>query len=193
MLSLNLPEVVLSELLYADDLVLMSETIKVLKNKFLKWKEAFDSKGLKINLGKTKVMVSYSITQDGLSKSKLDPCRVYRLRVKVNRVLYAQCGMCIHGRCTGGKMVTEKLSRDFTCRKCEWNIGDAVEQEVKIFDDVETVREVTYLGDRVSAGGGCEAAVTAKTRYGLVTFRECGKLLYGRRFPLRLNGAAYSA
>ena len=34
----------LCELLYADDLVMMSETIKGLRNKFLKWKEAFESK-----------------------------------------------------------------------------------------------------------------------------------------------------
>ena len=34
---------VLSELLYADDLVLMSETIEGLRNKFLRWKEAFES------------------------------------------------------------------------------------------------------------------------------------------------------
>ena len=30
---------VLSELLYGDDLVLMSETIKIHRNKFLEWKE----------------------------------------------------------------------------------------------------------------------------------------------------------
>ena len=47
----------LSELLYADDLILMSETIDGLRSKFLKWKEAFESNGLKVNLGKTKVMV----------------------------------------------------------------------------------------------------------------------------------------
>ena len=51
----NLPENALSELLYANYLVLMSETIKGVGNKFLKWKEAYVSKGLKINLGKTKV------------------------------------------------------------------------------------------------------------------------------------------
>ena len=33
----------LSELLYADVLVLMSETIEGLKNNFLKWKETFES------------------------------------------------------------------------------------------------------------------------------------------------------
>ena len=33
--------------------------------------------------------------------------------------------------------------------------------------------------ERVIAGGGCEAAVTVRTRYGCVKFRECGELLYG--------------
>ena len=34
------------------------------------------------------------------------------------------------------------------------------------------LREFTYLGDRVSAGGGCEITVTARTRCGSVKFRE---------------------
>ena len=52
------------------------------------------------------------------------------------------------------------------CRseKGEMNIGDAVEQKIMLCDEMETVREFTYLGDRVSAGGGCEVAVTARTR-----------------------------
>ena len=41
----------------------------------------------------------------------------------------------------------------------------------------------------MSAGGGCEAAVTVSTRCGWVSIRECGELLYGRRFPLWLKGA----
>ena len=53
---------------------------------------------------------------------------------------------------------------NFACRKCEGNIREVVEQEEKLCDEVKIVREVTYLGDRVSAGGGCEAAVTAITR-----------------------------
>ena len=46
-------------------------------------------------------------------------------------------------------------------------------------DEVEAVWELTYLCDRVSAGVGCRASVTARTRCGWVTFRECGELLYG--------------
>ena len=101
----------LSELLYADDLILMSETIEGHRNKFLKWKEAFECKGLKVNHGKTKMIVSSGgITKDGMSKSKVDPCGVCSLRVKANSVLCAQCGMCVHGRCVRMIRVTPMLS-----------------------------------------------------------------------------------
>ena len=38
-----------------------------------------------------------------------------------------------------------------------------MEQEETLCDEVETVKEFTYVGDMVSAGGGREAAVTAST------------------------------
>ena len=85
------------------------------------------------------------------------------------------------------KRVTPKFSRNVTCRKCDGNIGEAVEQDETSCDEVETVSEFTYLGNRVSAGGGCGVSVAARTRCGWVKFRECSELLYGRRFPLLLN------
>ena len=57
---------------YVDGLVLMCETIGGLRNKFIKWKEAFESKGLKVNHGKAKLVVCGGITKDGMSKSKVD-------------------------------------------------------------------------------------------------------------------------
>ena len=77
----------------------------------------------------------------------------HSLRVRVNSVLCVQCGKWIHSRCAGVKRVTSKFSRNFTCRECEGNIGEAVEQVEKLCDKVETVREFAYPGDRVSAGG----------------------------------------
>ena len=59
-----------------------------LRNKFLKWKEPFESKGVRVNLGKTKVMVSSGITYGGMSKSKVDPCGVCSLRIKADSVLW---------------------------------------------------------------------------------------------------------
>ena len=44
----------MNKILYADNLVSMSEGMENLRKKFLKWKETFKSKGLKINLKKTK-------------------------------------------------------------------------------------------------------------------------------------------
>ena len=38
----------------------------------------------------------------------------------------------------------------------------------------------------MSACGGCEAGVSARTRCGWVMYRECVDLLYGERFPLML-------
>ena len=64
----------MSEMLYADDLVLTSETIKVLREQFWQWKEAFEYKGLKVNLRKTKVVVSRA--EGEVSVSKVDPCGI---------------------------------------------------------------------------------------------------------------------
>ena len=98
----------LSELVYADDLVMMSEKTEGLRNKLIKWKNAIESKGLKVNLGKAMVMVSGGITKDGMSKGKVDTCGICSLRVKANSVLCLQCGKWIHGRCAGMKRVTPK-------------------------------------------------------------------------------------
>ena len=47
-----------------------------------------------------------------------------------------------------------------------------MDQEEKFCHEKQRV-EFAYLVDRVSAGGGCEAAVTARTRSGWIT-TECG-------------------
>ena len=43
---------VVNELLYACDLVLMSKTMEDLKERFWNWKDALESKGLKVNTKK---------------------------------------------------------------------------------------------------------------------------------------------
>ena len=81
---------VVNELLYADDLVLMSETIDDLKKRFCNWKDALESEGLKFNTRKTKMMVSQS--EGELFKSKIDSCGVCGRRVMANSVLCTKCG-----------------------------------------------------------------------------------------------------
>ena len=50
------------ELLYADDLVLTAESKDELKSMFMKWRGAMEWRGLKINIRKTKYMVSGKIS-----------------------------------------------------------------------------------------------------------------------------------
>ena len=60
----------------------------------------------------------------------------------------------------------------------------------KLCDEVKTVNGFCYLGDRLNSSSGCEVAVTARVRIGWVRLRECGELLLGKRFPLRMKGKA---
>ena len=66
------------------------------------------------------------------------------------------------------------------------NILEAEEQEEKLSDEEETEREFTYLVDRVSAGGGSEAAITARMRSGCAML---GLVV----FSLRLKVAVYKS
>ena len=84
-----------------------------LREKFWKWKEAFESKGLKVNLRKTKVVVSGA--EGEVTVSKVDPWK----RVMANSVLFVKSRKWIHGRCTKVKRVTLRLRRDFVCGRCK--------------------------------------------------------------------------
>ena len=79
---------VLSPLLFAI-VVDMSETMEDLKKRFCNCKSALESKGLKVNTRKTKLMVSGS--EGELFKSKIDPCGVCGKRVMANSVLCTKC------------------------------------------------------------------------------------------------------
>ena len=68
----------------------MSESTENLKEKFLKWKETFESKRLKVNLKKTKLMVSGS--KGEVFKSKVDQCAKCGKRVMANSVMSTKCG-----------------------------------------------------------------------------------------------------
>ena len=81
---------VVNELLYADDLVIMSKDMKDLKERFWNWKDALESKDLKVNTRKSKLMVNRS--EGKLYKSKIDPCGVCVRRVMANSVLGTKCG-----------------------------------------------------------------------------------------------------
>ena len=98
-----------------------------------------------------------------------------------------------NGRCAKVKRVTSRLGRDFVCGRCKKQADGLVEPVEELCEEVETVRGFCYLGDRVNASGGCEAAVTARARIGWVKFRECGELLNSKRYSLKVKGMVYQS
>ena len=180
---------VVNKLLYADDLVIMSEDMEDLKERFWNWKDALESKGLKVNTRKTKLMVSGS--EGELYKSKIDRCEVCGSRVMANFVLCTKCGSWVHGKRRKIKRATTRLAMHFVCSKCKGIMEETMDSMEKLCDEVETVNGFCYLGGRLNASGGCEAAVTARLRIGWVRLRERGELLLGNRFPLKMKGKVY--
>ena len=86
--------------------------------------------------------------------------------------------------------MTSTLVKGFVCELCVYTKEGIVEpgEKLSIFDQVDFVKSFCYLGNRLNASGGSEAAVTARTRIGWIKFRECGELLYGRKFSLKMKG-----
>jgi hypothetical protein len=73
------------ELLCADDLALLAKPEEQLLEKIRRWKEGLDDRGLKVNIGKTKVMKCQ--TRKGLNEDSGDwSCGVCRSGVKRNTV-----------------------------------------------------------------------------------------------------------
>ena len=63
--------------LYADDLVIIAESLEECVRRLLAWKEAMEKKGLRVNAGKTKIMIC-GTGLDLLQSSGEFPCAICR-------------------------------------------------------------------------------------------------------------------
>ena len=108
----------LMELLYADDLVLCGESLNEVMDNYGRWKNSVEGKGLRVNVDKTKGMqLSFRMKS---SVSKVDPCGVCGERVGCNSIQCTKCQGWVHRRCSDLSRQVSLLScRDvFVWRKC---------------------------------------------------------------------------
>ena len=88
----------LMELLYADDLVLCGESLNDVMDKYKRWKNAVEGKALRVNVDKTKgKQLSFGKKS---SVSKVDPCGVCGERVGCNSIQCTKCQRWVHRRCS---------------------------------------------------------------------------------------------
>ena len=90
------------ELLYADDLVIIAETLSELLEKFLVRKANLESNGLRVNIDKTKILVSAHNAPKPVDGSRF-PCGVCSMDVGINSIKYLACGFWVHKRCSNIK------------------------------------------------------------------------------------------
>ena len=151
--------------LYEDDLVIVADSLEECARRLLIWKEAMETKGLRVNAGKTKVMIC-GTGLDLLQSSGEYPCAVCRTGVGNNSIYCNGCKLWVHKKCSGLQRLTP--NPDYRCAQCMGNarpIDGRPQNEVQVGPDKLEV-------DMLSAGGGCEIAVTTHVKTAWKKFRE---------------------
>ena len=133
-------------------------------DKYGRWKNAVEGKGLRVNVDKTKAM--QLLFGKKSSVSKVDPCGVCGERVGYNSVQCTKCQRWVHHRCSDVPRQLSLVSCHdvFVCRTCIGHNCSVKEKlEFKRREDIlEKLEKFCYLGDTISCYGGASEAVSAR-------------------------------
>ena len=182
------------ELLYADDLAIIAPTKEELFLRLKQWKNGMESKGLRVNMKKTKIMISGS-NFGTLKDSGRFPCAVCRSGVGKNSILCHGCSHWVHKKCTGivGRLVDVP---SFRCGRC---LGTARPIDARPChsmpldgQELEVVDSFCYLGDMTDAGGGCTRSVINRTRVAWGKFHDLLPILTCRTLSFYTRGYLYA-
>ena len=133
-----------------------------LRENFDEWRETFECKGMRVNFGKTKLIVNG--VEEKTFDSKIDPWGVIETRVMSNSMLCTTCGKYVGPRKIHGYEKESSLFGDFVCKKCGGMVINLKGPDKILCDGAETATKFSYLGDRLNATGKCKTSVTARTR-----------------------------
>ena len=97
------------ELLYADDLAVIAETEEELIERLNEWKDNVESKGMRVSVNKTKVMISGK-RQNVRQKAVRWPCRVCSKGVGSNSLQCTSCQKWVRKKCSGIKGSMSKVA-----------------------------------------------------------------------------------
>ena len=139
------------ELLCADDLMISAESMEELLVKVQTWKTEMEKKGLRVNMGKTKIMAS-GINLDVLKESGKYPCGVCQSGVGSSNAIF--CGGCkrwVHKKCSGIKGPL-RPDPEFRCARC---LGTARAIDEREVSEVEVGTKSLKLSQSSATLGTC--------------------------------------
>ena len=109
------------ELFFADDLVIIATSLEKCVKRVQAWKEGLESKGLHVNMIKTKFMAS-GLGLDILQDSGKFPCAVCHTGVGRSSIRCSECNLWVHYKeCSGLKTLSEDMS--YECPRCRGEPG----------------------------------------------------------------------
>ena len=149
---------------------------------------------LRVNAGKTKVMTC-GAGLDLLQSSGKYPCTVHCTGVGNNSIYCNGCKLEVHKKCSWLQQLTP--NPDYRCARCMVNahlIVGLTHSEVQVAPDkLKLVASFCYLGDMLSAGGGCEIRVTTRVKTAMKKFRELLPVLTSCHLSYMTHGHVYSS
>ena len=155
---------------------------------------ALHRRGMKVNMSKTKIMVSGMKTEP--VRSGRYPYGVCGKGVRENSVLCIECNLWCHQRCSGLGSVAG--ATNFECPACIRRRNGLAIASVDHSITLEncTIEEVTsfcYLGDMFGVEGGAERTVKMRVAAAWGKWRELAGLLGMRCIPLKKRASVYDA
>ena len=122
-------------------------------------------------------------------------CAVCRTGVGSNSIFCNGCKHWVHKKCSGLKRLTE--DPNYRCTRCQGTarpLDGRPQSEVQVGPDkLEVVPSFCYLGDMLSAGGGCELSITTRVKTAWKKFKELLPVLSSRHLSFKTRGRVYSS
>ena len=101
----------------------------------------------------------------------------------------------MHNKCSGHKRL--KKDPDYRCTWCQGtarSLDGKPQKEVQVRPDkLEVVASFCYLGDMLSAAGGCELSTTTRVKTAWKKFKDLLSVLSSRHLSFKTRGHVYSS
>src|SRR3989454_3745714 len=174
----------------------MADSMEELTVKLEKWKESLETKGLRVNLSKTKVMRCSDRDRQPQASGKY-PCGICKKGVGSNSIECTGCKKWIHKKCSGIKGALKEGS-NYRCTVCKCQTGstEGVKGPELLLGGeggggLECDTKFCYLGDMIGSGGGAGDASRTRVRCAWGKFNELKPVL--AEMGTSLKGKIYKA
>jgi len=97
---------------FADDLTILGSSWENVSKKYGRWKEALESRDLKVNINYT-TAIKVSERRAKGPVSKIDSCSICGERIKINVIKCTACKAWVHKRCSGVRGALRRVKDDY--------------------------------------------------------------------------------